>query len=275
VRTELEEYTGRVLGPHTVVGDRSWDHGEACVLEVRAADDTTWFAKRHRGEKTYVRELTAYRSWVPALGDRAPRLRASDEDLRAIVVSKVEGVIRLDAGPDDYHQAGALLRRFHTAEPAQPWPDYAAHTRDRLEHWIARGGELLERRQADFARAEIAALAGVPAPARVPCHRDYTPRNWLVDGAGVLRVIDFGHARRDVWVNDLNRLAFDQWVDRADLEDAFLDGYGRLPDAVDRALLRVWGILGAVSSIVWAREHHDTAFEAHHRALLDQLMARQ
>jgi len=272
VRDELEAYAAEVLGPCHVTADRSWNHGEACVLELRTADGVSWYAKRSRGERNYRRERTAYLSWVPALADRAPRLRAYDDTLRALVVSAVDGRPTAGSEPDLQHQAGVLLRRYHEAAPPESGPEFADQAAVQLEHWIARGGCLVDRSQAAFARSEIRLLADVPAPARVPCHRDYTPRNWLVDAAGTLRVIDFGHAKRDVWVIDLARMWTDTWVGRPDLREAFLDGYGRHPDRDDLAVLRGCCVLGAVSSIVWAREHRDASFEAHHRRLLDSLM---
>ncbi len=276
VRDELEEYVHRVLGSAEVSADRSWEHGEACVLEVRDAGGTSWYAKRHRQEKAYHRELSAYHSWVPVLGGRAPWLRASDDALRALVMSVVPGSVAADtlASGEEvgvHEQAGALLRRFHDAESPEPWPGYPQRVAELLEQWIARGGDLIDEAQRTFAREEVRRLVELPEPMRVPCHRDYTPRNWLVDGEGTVRVIDFGHARKDVWVNDLNRMYFAEWRGRPDLRDAFLSGYGRSLAEEDHAVLRGAAVLGAVSSIVWAREHHDPHFEAHHRDVLARL----
>jgi Ser/Thr protein kinase RdoA (MazF antagonist) len=272
VRKELEEYATQVLGPVEVVGDRSWDHSEACVLEVRDRSGATWFAKRSRGERNYRREVLAYQSWVPALGERAPHLRAYDDRLKAVVVSGVRGVLTACDEPDQHHQAGSLLRRFHDSEPPQPAPAYVGQVETRLEHWIGRGGDLIGAREHDFARREVRRLRELPTPVRVPCHGDYTSRNWLIDADGTLRVIDFGHARREVWVNDLSRLYFDQWQHRPDLREAFLTGYGRPLAGDDLALLLRHAVVGAVSGIVWAREHGDGGFEEHHRRMLAGLM---
>ena len=46
--------------------------------------------------------------------------------------------------------------------------------------------------------------AGAPIPTRVPCHRDFTERNWLVQN-GRFTVIDFEHARLDWALVDVER----------------------------------------------------------------------
>jgi hypothetical protein len=59
---------------------------------------------------------------------------------------------------------------------------------------------------------------------------------------------------------------------RPDLREAFLTGYGRPLDGDDLALLVRHAVVGAVSGIVWAREHRDAGFERHHREMLANLM---
>jgi Ser/Thr protein kinase RdoA (MazF antagonist) len=277
VEGELERYLDRVLGPCTVVGDRSWVHGRAAVIEVRDADGVTWFAKRHSGERNYRAEVAAYRKWVPALGERAPNLRAHDEELQMMVLSAVPGEdgsgLALESDAEIQRQAGWLLRRFHDAESLGSWDDFAAAKLDEFEKWAARADGLLERTQLAFARREVRRLSEVERPVRVPCHRDYGPRNWLI-ADGRVSVIDFEWARPEVWVNDLARLYFGPWRERPDLQDAFLDGYGRAIDDSDRAVLLGCGALSAVSTVIWAHAQGDAAFEAIGRENLRRLMKR-
>ena len=276
MRVELERYVERVLGPCQVAGDRSWVHGESCVIEVRDVAGVTWFAKRHRRADKHRREVGAYRTWVLALGDHAPRLRAYDDDLQALVLSSVPGEagsgVASEPDPEIQHQAGRLLRRLHDVESFGPWDDFAAETLDEFERWAARAGGLLEPRQLDFARGEVRDLIGLGSPLRVPCHLDYEPRNWLV-ADGRVHVIDFERAGPEIWINDLSRLYFGSWHDRPNLREAFLDGYGRTIGSDDRAVLLGCGALSAVSTVVWARAHDDAPFEEAGRQRLARLMA--
>jgi thiamine kinase-like enzyme len=118
----------------------------------------------------------------------------------------------------------------------------------------------------------VAVLAGLPRPVAVPCHRDYTPRNWLVD-AGRLYVVDFEWTGPDVWISDLARLHLGAWASRPDLQDAFVHGYGRELDDTDRAILHGCAVLIAVWLIVKARETRQPSFEDASRAALQRLIA--
>ena len=232
-------YAALVLGPCELVEDCSWEHRTSTVFRLRDARGTVWFLKRHRERERYLAELSAYRRWVPALGATAPCLRASDDVLQAMILSALPGEPAPWPDPGDgppsaqraaeaaiQREAGALLRRFHDAQPALLWNDFG-HAKldefDRLAHCAA---GLVTPAELASARAEVETLAGAGYPVRVPCHRDYTPRNWLLS-AGTVRVVDFEWCRLDVWVSDLARLHIGVWERRPDLQDAFLHGYGR------------------------------------------------
>lgn len=268
---KLARFVERELGPCRVEKDWSWEHGGAYVVQLRAADGVTWFAKRHTRAELYARERSAYQRWVPALADRAPALRAYDDELRALVLSEVPGVLRYDTGAETHHDAGRLLRRLHDAESLPAWNDLAAEKLAELESWTAKSAGLLDQAELDFARGELRALEGIPAPTRVPCHLDYTPRNWLVAG-GRVHVIDFEWAVPEVWVNDIARLHYGYWRDRPDLREAFLDGYGRRLTGDEVAIMRGSYVLSAIWMIVWANEHGEKAFEASLRDNLHALM---
>ncbi|MEO3930206.1 hypothetical protein ABGB07_41115 [Micromonosporaceae bacterium B7E4] len=280
MRAELAGYARQVLGPGQVVADRSWGHGVAGVLEVRDGDGTGWFVKGHGDPERYRRELAAYRRWVPGLGGHAPRLRAYDDERLALVLSAVPGEAGLSyvTDPEVQREAGVLLRRLHGTETLPPWTDLVAEKLAELDRLSVRASRLLEARELDFVRAELRNLSGVAAPARVPCHLDYGPRNWLVAPAGRQRaerrvhVIDFEWAGPEVWVNDLNRLYFGPWRDRPDLADAFLAGYRRTLDDADRAVLHACGALTAVFIVVWAHGRGEPGFAQAWRQNLRRLM---
>lgn len=230
-------------------------------------------------------ELTAYRRWVPALGGRAPQLRAHDDARHAIILSAVPGRPAPWPAADPHslgktqhaaettlqHRAGALLARLHHAQPPKHWDEFGAAKMAEFERLTPRAATLLTSTELDFARAEIQALADLRSPERVPNHHDYNLRNWLVDHDAVY-VIDFEWSHLDVWVNDLVRLSLGAWQTRPDLQEAFLDGYGR--DLADdgRAALRGCSILTAVWLVVKARESGQASFEQGNRAALQRFM---
>ncbi|MEQ4304612.1 phosphotransferase [Plantactinospora sp. B6F1] len=280
MHAELIGYARQVLGSAQVVADRSWRHGAAGVLEVRDGNGTVWFVKGHGDPERYRRELTAYQRWVSGLGGCAPRLRAYDDERLALVLSVVPGEpgTAYVTDPEVQREAGVLLRRLHETEALPPWTDLVDCKLDELDRLSVRAHGLLEPRELDFVRAELRNLSGVPAPPRVPCHLDYSPRNWLVARdarhrpEGRVQVIDFEWTAPEVWVNDLNRLYFGPWRDRPDLADAFLAGYGRTLDDADRAVLHACGALTAVFIVVWAHGRGDPGFAQAWRQNLHRLM---
>ena len=143
---------------------------------------------------------------------------------------------------------------------------YAASQRRRLADWVRRAGPgVLAADEVDIVSAALAALDDLPDPLGVRCHRDWQPRNWLVDDDGILRVFDFEHWRVEPWVEDLQRLWRDEWQDRPELAAAFFDGYGRRPDEVAERWLEGLAMLGHLTTIVWADEHDDAPFAAEAR----------
>lgn len=273
---ELAAFVERAVGPCRLERDQSWDHGGAQVLALRSASGDRWFVKRPARRVHYQRERTAYLRWVPALGSRAPALRAYSDPLGVLLLSAVPGDLDYGAGAAVHHDAGRALRLFHEAERLPVWDDFAAVKLAELESWMPQASKLIDPPLLDFARGSLRALEGLPAPGRVPCHLDYTPRNWLISSAassGAVRVhvIDFEWVQPEVWVNDLARLYYGYWRDRPDLREAFLDGYGRVPTADDLALMRGSYALSAVWMIVWAHEHGEQAFESGLRANLEAL----
>ena len=279
------EFAGQVLRQSELEQDCSKAHGKSAMLRLRDARLVAWFAKRHRERDRHEAEVTAYCQWVSALGGHAPRLHAADDVLSAIIVSAIPGepapwpAADLGALPDAdrmaeqglHREAGALLRRLHDAEPPVPWDDFGAAKTAEFDGLMPMASQLLGKRDLALARAQVEALRGLPRPGRVPCHRDYTPRNWLVND-GVLYVIDFEHARLDVWLADLARLYLGIWPDRPDLRQAFLDGYGRQLSDTDHVILHGVAALTATWLVVKAREIRQPALEDAFRAALQRLL---
>jgi hypothetical protein len=275
----------QVLGPCDLERDYSWEHGLSAVLRLRDARGSTWFAKRHRERDRYAAEVTAYRQWVPGLRGHAPRLHAAD-DLRSVIfltaipgepvpwpagdLCAVADTDRL-AEQATHREAGVLLRRFHDAQLPVPWGEWGTAKITEFDRLMPLASQLLGKRDLALARAEVETLSGLPCPGQVPCHRDYTPRNWLA-ADGIQYVIDFEHARLDVWLADLARLHLGIWPDRPDLMDAFLAGYGRQLSDADHAILQGVAALTATWLVVKAREIRQPGLEDAFRAALQRLL---
>jgi len=276
------KYAEQVLGPCELEQDLSWAHGLSVVLRLRDVVGATWFVKRHADRDRHVAEVWAYRQWVPALRGNAPRLRAVNDLLATVILSAVPGTPApwpaADAGALSeadrlaelalHRQAGVLLHRFHQARPPLPWENFGAAKVAEFDALAPLASSLLGKRELALARAEVGALAGLRCPGQVPCHLDYTPRNWMVSDT-VQYVLDFELARLDVWIADLSRLHLGIWATRPDLREAFLTGYGRQLSSSDLAILQGCAVLMGTWLLVKAREIGQRSLEeATHAALL-------
>lgn len=278
--SELLALAAPHVGEPPEVADLSQSHGESSVWRVSGPLGTVAL-KAHRQGRKFHQELSAYRDWLPRLagppGVRVPRLLAHGErHPRALVVSWEAGEVIENASIGRraalalHRSAGAFLRALHDLpyadeDPVTPRAAYAA----RLEAWSERArGVVPSSVTANVAYALGEALPSLEGASRVRCHRDFTPGNWLAADDGALVVIDFEHARPDLWLADLVRLWTGPWRSQPALREAFLAGYGRdLRDDEEETLRRL-AALFALSTVVWAREHGDGAFEAHGREVL-------
>jgi len=278
-------WAGQVLGRSGVVQDCTWEHRMSRVLRLRDEHGAEWFLKRHLQRDRYDMEVAAYRRWVPALGGRAPRLRSCDDRLQAIIVSAVpgepapwpappvpgQGGQRAAADLAVQQEAGALLRLLHDAQPPLPWPGLGPAKTAELDQLAPLAAGLLTPSELGFARSQVAALAAITTAAQVPCHHDYTPRNWLLHD-GAVRVIDFEWTRLDTPLADLARLHLGAWEGRPDLREGFLDGYGSQLDNTGHVILRGCAALTAVWLTIKARETSQPSFESASRAALRRLI---
>ena len=172
-----------------------------------------------------------------------------------------------------YADAGRVLRRFHGGGEAVVDPGWAEQRLANLETWIARMPEgLIAEDDVAFVESEAAVLRDLAPPEMVPCHSDFQPRNWRVDAVdGRVYVFDFEKARHDWWIHDIQRMWWREWLDRPDLRNAFLEGYGRDLDETELAGLRANSARGHLVQIVWATEHGDEPFADEGRRALRRL----
>jgi Ser/Thr protein kinase RdoA (MazF antagonist) len=267
----LLEVAKRLLGRcemTAVLGD--------AVLGVRDASSREFVVKQHGTRSKHDREVHAYRHWTTALGPSAPTLIAADSESMAIVITTLPGqACSGDPEAAIYHQAGALLRRFHDTEPARELLWFPCWLDDRIRHWTSQAKTLLPAEDAAVVDDHLTALRTIGVPYGVPCHLDFQPRNWLVDESRNLSVIDFEHARTDLPARDFVRLRFRVWPSRPDLHDTFFHGYGRrLTDAEDELVWHL-GALDALTALARGHQTSDPALTTAGRATLRQLRERQ
>jgi Phosphotransferase enzyme family len=203
------------------------------------------------------------------------RLRGYDDEGRLLVLSALSGEPGWPGDVASHRRAGGALRLLHEAAPATAWDEFQMAKLAEFEDLAPRASQLLPVDVVDFVLTRILALAELEkAPMRVPCHRDYTPRNWLVDGER-LHVIDFEFARPDVWVNDLARLDSGAWRGRPELRAAFLAGYGREPDAEDEVVYGACAALTAIWLVVRGHGRGWRALVGENRRILGEFMKRR
>jgi Ser/Thr protein kinase RdoA (MazF antagonist) len=246
------------------------------VIRVRDARSQEFVVKQHGSRSKHDREVNAYRHWTAALGPSAPRLIAADSAAITIVITTLPGQpCSGDLRAAVHHQAGALLRRFHDAEPARELLWFPGWLDDRIRHWTGQVKTLLSAEDAMVVDSHLAALRMIGVPHGVPCHLDFQPRNWLLDESGNLSLIDFEHARTDLPARDFVRLRFRVWPSRLDLQDAFFDGYGRRLTDAEGELVWHLGALDALTALARGRQTGDRALTTSGHATLRQLRQRQ
>lgn len=275
--TALAAFVKGILGGRIVRAEpSSRSSAGATVWKVEGAHGPA-VLKSHGSAAKHARERDAYLLWLRALADRtAPLLGVRDEPPRALLLEHRPGRVGVRAEAAEaatvHRQAGGWLARLHDLPHRDDDPlDLAEAYGERAAAWFARAGKVLGRHRLREARAVVEeALPALRGRRRVPCHRDFTPRNWLVEGPRLTAVIDFEHARPDLPEADLVRLGVQVWRDRPGLRDAFLDGYRSV-----RALrLPPWWagleVLEAVATLAWAAEHDDPTFARAAWAVLER-----
>lgn len=270
----LAAFAATQLGAIREVQDLAWDHGESAVWALTTPQRRA-VLKVHRQGRKFSNERGAYTEWLPRLrprleaGTNVPDLLAvHDAYPRALLLSLAAGRLLQDLRPSPgleaevHERAGRFLRSLHDLElvDADPVPLADAYAM-RLAAWVPRGAGIISD---DVTEAVSSAMAVVLPflvdQVRVPCHRDFTPRNWLV-ATGTLTIIDFEHSQPDLYLADLVRLWVGVWRHRPDLRSSFLKGYGRQLTSQEEAVMRGLAAFWAYTTVVWAREHGDEEFE--------------
>lgn len=260
-------------GPVTAWRNASWDHAESEVWEAQLMGGGSVFVKCHRQPGKFAKEREAYERWAPVARECPALLASRAQSPRALVLEAVPGEPLLSAAvPAEreaacYARAGRWLRRLH----ALPFGDsdplgIPEALAKRSQTWSERAAGKLEPELIQGIHARVSAPwpTEAPVPERVPCHRDFTARNWIVT-TDSFHVIDFEHARADWSLVDVERVRSSIPTGRADLWRAFLEGYG---DAVSEELLDRLELHAALARVAWAVEHGDLEFERSGRATI-------
>jgi hypothetical protein len=256
-------------------------HGPGWLARVRLSDGREAILKCCGRRDAYRRERDAYRHLAAQRLGGTPRLLASDDARRTLLLEARPGTTDPPLDPPHasvvHAEAGRWLARLHRARP------FGRDEMPLQDAYRARADRGLERAAGPVAAADLArvralldaALPRLHGARRVPCQRDYAPRNWLVADGTLTAVIDFEHARDDLAEADLIPLAREVWPERPELRAAFLSGYRAAggpadPDAPWTAALVA---LDAIATVAWGVRHGEATVEAHGRRSLARLLA--
>ncbi|MFE1292382.1 aminoglycoside phosphotransferase family protein [Streptomyces sp. NPDC058751] len=282
----LLRWARNVVGPVHLVRDVSHDRDTSLVWRLSCAIGTV-FAKVASSPTSFARATRALREAAPGMEPgTAPLLLAADPLQRALLLSPVPGrtVKALSPAPAAqrmlHRQAGRWLRRFHGGPGELSPQDHAdaaaevARAAAGAEEHLDRAGDLITAEGRRTVRWHAAVLGRLGSPPAGYVHGDFQERNWLLDtgpAAPVFGAVDLERARPHAVVADLVPLVCGSWLHRPDLQEAFLDGYGRTLTAEEHGALRCLSVLDAASAIAWGAPAGDDVIVARGRATLARL----
>jgi len=186
------DFSHSELGSALKIENHSRDFGRPSIVwRLTAGDGSRAWLKHHELPQLYERELLGLELFVSALGPQtwwqSPSLIAKDDELAVMLMSEVEGEL-LDSTPvssDEctrmFAMAGRFIRKLHDAALPDPEGlDISEHLRDRMEHYLGVSESSVDDQTAAWARELIDEACSVKGGQHVPCHMDFSPRNWLV-----------------------------------------------------------------------------------------------
>ena len=281
IPSNVLSFVQRHLGPIEAARPIGHEHGEGDVWWLTPRSGAAAVVKVGRTRRAYTQERDAYEALRPVVGRWLPPWIGCDDQAGAILLAAVEGRPAAEVMADParrgalMQEAGRFRRALDRASPGRPDPmPLATAIPKRIAAWRRRAEGVVAadalRRLERLGEEAPAAFAGA---ARVWCHRDLCPRNWVAPGGGGLVVLDLGQARADAAEVDEVKLWDEVWGRWPDAEAAWADGYGRPRTAVERRRRAILVGLHVVATTVWAVEHGDRALEARGRAGVERLLA--
>ena len=234
------------------------EHGRQNVWRLRSGEDVM-ILKRFENTRGFRQAIVALEQWGVA---DAPKLLSVYDGHLAILLSALKGVSGLSWLPHDdgplFERAGRWLRALHRLEVNTADP---MNLRDALKRRCQVRLSQLKSITSESEFRELKSVLDCPESSpgrRVPCHRDFMPRNWLVDG-GNFSVVDFEHARMDAWFVDFGLLEESLWT--SNQSSAFWRGYGLVPDDAAKSWLR-WAVaMQAAGSLLWGVRQGDVIYQ--------------
>ncbi len=276
------------MGSKVKIDDASRDFGRPSIVwRLTGGDGSSAWLKHHESGKLYRRELLGLEVIVPSLGEQtwwsSPTMISKNDEIEAVLMTGIDGDLleTASASHDEqkemYRLAGRFSQMLHAVDLAAPdGLDAASHLRTSLEHYLNAGLGHVDKRTVNWARALIDRACLVGVAGRVPCHMDYSPRNWLADrGGGRIKfgVIDWERARWDLWLQDVHRMEYDHWHREPQLRVAYFEGYGRRPTNDEQLQADAMCAVSSIASIPWAIEHGDERFASLSRKMLDRVIS--
>jgi aminoglycoside phosphotransferase (APT) family kinase protein len=279
----LKVFAEATLGSGLEVEDRSRAFGrKSLTWHILAEDGTGFYMKRHEFRHHYVAEVRALKYWVPHLTDGAwwatPEVLATSDELGAVILTELPGEIIEDSSPGDdellsaYKNAGRLARSLHDADiDLSDEPREQLYAPDGIERYFEMSRGHLDASTSDWVEA-ILTRADVWAGQKVvPMHGDYSPRNWIFQpGDPTFNVIDWERSRPGYWVEDIQRMTHDHWLNAPQLRAAFFEGYGRTPTEAEWRQANQITLINAVGGVGWAISHGDERFAGHNRRVIER-----
>ncbi|WP_367323616.1 phosphotransferase [Streptomyces sp. HUAS ZL42] len=274
----LRGWASSVVGHVMAVRDAAWPRVASRVWELTCGDGKRFFLKVAPTPKFFAYETRAYRSAVPSLGaGHAPRLLGTLPQQLALLLTAAPGtsVPALDLTDGQrqsvHRHAGALLRRLHgdgglDAEARAEVEAQAVRLAEKADKHLARAGDLFTDRDRAVVEQAVRQLPEMRLLPAAYAHGDFQERNWLWS-QGNLALVDFERARHTWAVWDLVRLACGPWEGRPDLQEAFLDGYGRALTDIEQHALGCLAALDAVSGLTWGTLNDPPVAERSRRTL--------
>jgi hypothetical protein len=269
-------------------------HQRAIVAKVTSLEGVFYF-KAHRSKELWNQEVFGYEQWAPLFGKRSPQLIAVREELPySFLVRDISGLPAERASLSKqvelnlWSSTGKALAGLHKSAKGTLFgtclrdgsPSGASVTDAQvfilheIDQEMARCHQLnaLTTREAAIVEEVKSFSMAFQNEFAVPCHRDYNPANWLVNAVGTWTgLIDWEFSRWDVRAADFSRFPGWEWLERPDLFEAFLDGYGlHLSDNINQQFL-VSRMLYAISAISWGSEHSYFGFVNEGRAALKRI----
>lgn len=259
---DVGEWFTAVVGRVEQVRDVSWPKPQSRVwmVSTRCGDV---FLKVSPSDAAFQRETDALTKFHQDAPFEFPHLIGSHANLRAIILSKVDGdLVRVPIPAPEkarisriYEQAGMAARWLHNSTPVAA--DGIAKARrmhyvlDKADERQKVGAAALDRDDRGVLKtAREVFMASAPSAGLGVIHGDFQPRNWLWDTRhSRFGLIDFETMTVGFVIEDLGWMFATQWHANPRLRASFLSGYGGALRKEDELLLCANTALGALEHV--------------------------